>query len=214
VRQLLSDTLAAYAASPEIEPPPARSVIGPANARLEITEFFDTLCSHCAQLHETLLQLRQRLGPDAFSLAPHHYPLDPSCNPSVQREDSDPLHCIAARAHICAEGRPGALELSSELFHQQRSLTEPIILAAAEKVVPEAELETCMASPETAAKLAADVAWATAQGVRGTPFLLIGRKKALPFPPLIYALALTRGAASHPAFAALPAPQPLPEALR
>jgi serine/threonine-protein kinase len=71
-----------------------------------------------------------------------------------------------------------------------------------------------MASPETEAKLAADVAWATAQGVRGTPFLLINGRKALPFPPLIYALALTRGAPSHPAFAALPPAQPLPVALR
>ena len=57
-------------------------------------------------------------------------------------------------------------------------------------------------------------AWAMAQGVRGTPFVLIGKRKALPFPPLIYALALTRGSPTHPAFAALPPAQPLPVALR
>jgi len=214
VKQLLSDTLAAYAASPEIDPPPARAVIGPANARLQITEFFDTLCGHCAQMHETLVQLRQRFGADAFALSPHQFPLDPGCNPSVVREDSDPLHCIAARAHICAEGKPGAFDLAAALFKQQRALSEPIILAEAEKVVPKDELAACMASPETAAKLAADVAWATSQGVRGTPFLLIGKRKALPFPPLLYVLALTRGSATNPAFAALPPAQPLPAALR
>jgi serine/threonine-protein kinase len=214
VRQLLSDTLAAYAASPVIEPPPARTKIGPDDARLHIVEFFDTLCSHCAQLHETLVQLRQRFGPDAFQLSPHQFPLDPGCNPTVVRPDSDPLHCIAARAHICAEGRPGAFDLAAELFEKQRALTEPIILEAAEKVVPADALAACMASPDTAAKLSADVAWAAGQNVRGTPFLLIENRKALPFPPLLYVLALTRGASSHPAFAALPPAQPLPEALR
>jgi protein-disulfide isomerase/uncharacterized membrane protein len=213
-RQLLSDTLAAYAAEPEIEPPRARAVIGPPNARLHITEFFDTLCGHCAQFHELLVQLRQRLGPDAFALAAHQFPLDRSCNPNLSGDHSDPLHCTAARAHICVEGKAGAFDFAKELFAQQRSLSEAAILAAGEKIVPREDLVACMSSPETAAKLASDVAWATSQGVRGTPFVLINKRKALPFPPLIYALALARGAAAHPAFAALPPAQPLPAALR
>lgn len=214
VRQLLSDTLAAYAAGPLIAPPPSRASIGPADARLHIVEFFDTLCGHCAQLHETLVQLRQRFGPEAFQLSPHQFPLDPSCNKSVSRPDSDPLHCIAARAHICAEGQPGAFDLAAELFEKQRDLTEAIVVESASRAVPRDVLLACMASPETEAKLAADVDWAIAQGVRGTPFLLVEGRKTVPFPPLLYALALTRGSASHPAFAALPPPEPLPSALR
>ena len=210
VRQLLSDMLADYAASPVWDPPPARTVIGPPGARLVLTEWSDTLCSHCAQLHETLLQLQVRLGPDAFSLAPHYYPLDPSCNSSVTRDTSDPVICTSARVQICAEGRPGAFELTGELFRRQRELTEPLVRELAGRVVPPAELEACLRSPDTEQKLQDDIAWAVAHDIHGTPMLLVGGRKALAYPPLIYALALTRGSASHPEFAALPPPKPLP----
>ncbi len=210
VRQLMSDTLADYAASPVLEPPAPRSVIGPPNARLALTEWFDTLCGHCAQLHEVMLGLRERLGPDAWSLAPHHYPLDPSCNPSVKREQSNPLPCIAARAQICAEGRPGAHELTGELLSRQRELDEALVLEIAGRFVPPAELATCMAAAETEAKLQSDVAWAIEQDIHGTPMLLLGGRKVIPYPPLLYALALTRGSPTHPAFAGLPPPKPLP----
>jgi uncharacterized membrane protein/protein-disulfide isomerase len=210
VRQLMSDMLADYAASPAWEPPPPRTVIGPPGARLALTEWFDTLCSHCAQLHETLLKLQERLGPDTFSLAPHHYPLDPSCNSGVKRDDSNPLPCTAARAQICAEGRPGASELSGELFRRQAELDEPLLLEIAGRYVPPAELAVCMSATETEKKLQADIAWAIAHGIQGTPMLLIGGRKVLPYPPLLYALALTRGSPTHPAFAGLPPPQPLP----
>lgn len=210
VQQLLSDMLADYAASPVLEPPPARSVSGPPGARLVLTEWSDTLCSHCAELHEALVQLRDRMGPDAFSLAPHQYPLDPACNTSIQRQDSNPLPCLSARAQICAEGRPGAFEFTSELFRRQRELTELLVLELGVRVMPRAELDACIASPATEQKLQDDIAWAVAHDIQGTPMLLINGRKAIPFPPLIYALALTRGAPTHAVFAALPPPKPIP----
>lgn len=213
VRQLLSDTLADFASQPVLEPPPARTVIGPPGARLVLTEWSDTLCGHCAQLHQMLEQLQQRFGPDAFSLAPHYYPLDAACNASVQRDGSNPVPCASARVQICAEGRPGAFELTGELFRRQRELTEPLLLELASKVVPRAELDACLRTAETERKLQDDIAWAVAHDIHGTPLLLIGGRKALPFPPLIYALALTRGSPSHPEFAALPPPKPLPQHL-
>jgi len=211
-RQLLSDTLADYAASPVWEPPPPRTVIGPPNARLQLTEWSDILCSHCAQLHETLLQLQERFGPDALALAPHQYPLDPSCNASVKRDDSNPVPCLAARVQICAEGRAGAFDLTSELFHRQGELTESLVLELGARALPAAELEACVRSPETERKLQDDIRWAVEHDIHGTPMLLVNGRKTLPFPPLIYALALTRGAPSHGAFAALPPPKPIPHA--
>jgi serine/threonine-protein kinase len=210
VRQLISDMLADYAAHPAWTPPPPRAVIGPPGARLVLTEWFDTLCSHCAELHEALKQLRERLGSDTFSLASHHYPLDGSCNPNITRIDPDAVSCTSARAQICAEGRPGAFELSGELFANQRTLTAPLVLEIAGRYVPPAELAACMASPETEAKLQADIAWAQQHRIEGTPMVLINGRKVLPFPPLLYALALTRGSPTNPAFAALPPPKPLP----
>jgi protein-disulfide isomerase len=210
VKQLLSDTLADYAASPVLVPPTPRTVIGPPNARIALVEWSDTLCSHCAQLHDTLMQLRDRLGSDAFTLVPHQYPLDPSCNASVKRPETDPRPCLGARAQICAEGRPGALEFTTELFHRQRELTESLIYELAAPVMSRAELEACVASPVTEQKLQDDIAWAVANDIHGTPMLIVNGRKALPFPPLIYALALTRGSPAHPAFAALPPPKPIP----
>lgn len=209
-RQLLSDTLADYAASPAWEPPPPRTVIGPSNPRLVLVEWSDVLCSHCAQLHETLLDLQARFGADAFSLAPHYYPLDPACNTSVKRDETDPVPCLAARAQICAEGRPGAFELTSELFQRQRELNESLTLELTGRVVPGEELQACLRSPETERKLQDDIRWAVEHDIHGTPLLLVNGRKALAFPPLIYVLALTRGAPSHPAFAALPPPKPIP----
>jgi serine/threonine-protein kinase len=209
-KQLLSSTLAAYSAGPVLTPPPARTVIGPANPRLQITEWTDTLCGHCAQMHELLTQLRQRFGPDVFSLAPHQYPLDPSCNSGIAREESEPLRCLAARVQICAEGKPGEFEFVGSLFQNQTSLTEDKLYELAQPMGSRAELEACARAPETEKKLQEDIAWAHSHGIRGTPLLLINGREAIAFPPLIYALALARGAPTHPAYAALPPPQPLP----
>jgi protein-disulfide isomerase len=210
VKQLLSDTLAAYAAVPVVTPPPARSVIGPAEPRLAITEFTDTLCSHCAEMYQVLVALRSRFGPDVFSLAPHQYPLDPACNSAIKRDDSDPLRCLAARVQICTEGKPGDFEFIGELFSHQTSLTEEKLWELAAPMGSKQELETCASSPETERKLQADIAWAVAHGIKGTPFVFVGGRETIAFPPLLYVLALTRGAPSNPAFAVLPPARPLP----
>ncbi|MFI5316806.1 MAG: thioredoxin domain-containing protein [Myxococcota bacterium] len=209
-KQLLSDTLAAYAKGPVVVPPPARSVIGPANARLALTEFTDTLCTHCAETHEILLELRKRFGPDVFSLAPHQYPLDKACNKAIVRDESEPIRCLAARVKICSEGKPGEFELAGELFKNQESLTEEKVWELAAPLGPKEALAACVSSPETDKKLQDDIAWALAHGIRGTPFLFVGGRQAIAFPPLLYVLALTRGEPTHPAFASLPPPQPLP----
>ena len=210
VQQLLSDTLAAYSAAPVWTPPEPRVVIGAADARLAFTEFTDTLCSHCAQMYEVLVQLRQRFGPNAFSLAPHQYPLDPLCNPNVHVPQSQPIRCLAAKVQICTEGKPGDFEFVGELFRNQAKLDDELLWKLAEPMGGKAELEKCANSPETAKKLADDMAWATAHGIKGTPLLLVDGLEAIAFPPLIYVLALSRGAVTSPAYASLPSPQPLP----
>jgi len=211
-RQALSDTLAAYAASGEYELPPARVRIGPPTARIELTEFTDTLCGHCKQLHETLVELRRRFGESAFSVAPHQYPLDAACNAHVTA-DQDPLRCLAARLQICAEGKPGEFDFVGQLFQNQSSLSEPMVWQLAEPLGSRAELEACVKSPETETKLQSDIDWAARHGITGTPFLFVGRRLAIAYPPLLYVLAVTRGASSNPAFAVLPPPQPLPFAV-
>jgi protein-disulfide isomerase len=208
-KQLLSDTLAAYAAAQVVTLPPARVVIGPKYPRLALTEFTDTLCPHCAQMHEVLKELRLRFGPDAFSLEPHQYPLDSSCNKSVTGS-GNPLRCLAARVQICAEGAPNEFEFVGSLFENQNALDEPKLWELARVLGARADVEACAKSAETEKKLQDDIAWAQGHGIQGTPFLFIGGRQAVAFPPLLYVLSLTRGATTHPVYASLPPPQPLP----
>jgi protein-disulfide isomerase len=208
-QQLLSDTLAAYAAGPIVTLPPARTVIGPQFPRLVLTEFTDTLCSHCAELHKLLKELRRSFGPDAFSVAPHQYPLDSGCNRAIQGE-SNPVRCLAARVQICAEGAPNEFEFVGSLFENQATLDEARLWELARVLGPREDLEACAKSPETEKKLQDDIAWAQAHGIQGTPFLFIGGRQAIAFPPLLWMLALTRGATTHPVYASLPPPRPLP----
>ena len=61
---------------------------------------------------------------------------------------------------------------------------------------------------EWLAKLADDIAWATEHDIHGTPLVLLNGRPVAPFGPLLYALVLTSGDASHPVFAGLPEPRP------
>lgn len=188
--------------------------IGPPTARIQLTEFTDTLCGHCKQLHETLVELRRRFGESAFSVAPHQYPLDPSCNRNITGDkDPEPLRCLAARLQICAEGNPAGFDFAGKLFENQNGLSEAMAWQLAEPLGPRAELEACVKSTDTEKKLQSDISWAAAHGITGTPFLFVGRRQAIAYPPLLYVLALNRGAPSNPAFAALPPPRPLPFAV-
>jgi hypothetical protein len=69
-------------------------------------------------------------------------------------------------------------------------------------------LEACVASPETQAKLRADVDLAARYEIDGTPLVLLNGRKGTSFPPFLYAMILTGGRSDHPAFGNLPAPNP------
>jgi serine/threonine-protein kinase len=203
-RQALADSLAIYAASSPRSMPPSRDLHGPAGAPVQITEFTDALCPHCADLHRTLGQI-ERLAPEGrLAIDSRQYPLDASCNPAVQRS-GEPVRCAAARARVCLEGDPGARDLASALFDAQQGLTEERVLEIASRFRPRPELEACLASEETAARLRADVELADSFGIEGTPLVIVNGRKATSFGAFLYALALTRGEVDHPAFAALPA---------
>jgi serine/threonine-protein kinase len=65
-----------------------------------------------------------------------------------------------------------------------------------------------MASAATAAKLQDDIQLALRYELDGTPLVLVNGRKAVAFPPFLYAMVLTRGALDDPAFASLPPANP------
>jgi protein-disulfide isomerase/uncharacterized membrane protein len=205
LKQALADSLDAYrrAAARPVRTP--RTLVGPADAPVRITEFTDVLCTHCAELHKTLASLSQSLPQGSFSVESRQFPLDAECNPLVQRS-GDRARCLAARVKICMEGREGASDLTASLFENQKGLQPEGIFALAEPYRKRADLEGCVQSPDTAAKLSEDIRYAGEYNPDGTPIVLVNGRLGTSFGPFLYAMVLTRGGGDDPAFATLPAP--------
>jgi serine/threonine-protein kinase len=206
-QQALSDSLAAFEQS---EPRPVReprALIGAPDAPVRITEFTDPLCSHCATLHRTLGQLRERVPVDSLALESRQFPLDGACNPQVPQRASDPIRCVAARAMICMEGRPESFDFASKIFEHQDELSANRIYGFAEPAIERAELRRCMAAEETEAKLQDDIAWALEHEIRGTPLVLLNGREAPAVDVFLYAMVLTLGDEHHPIFEKLPTPR-------
>jgi serine/threonine-protein kinase len=207
LRQTLSDSLHIYRSGFAIPPGPARALQGSADAPLRITDFTDIRCGHCAELHETLAALGREARASSFSVEPRQFPLDGACNPYI-RQSSDPVRCLAARARICVEGLPGAMDYAARLFARQATLTAAEVYTLADGLMARPRLEACVASPETQAKLRADVDLAAKYDIDGTPLVLLNGRKGTSFPPFLYAMILTGGRSDHPAFGTLPAANP------
>ena len=207
LRQTLADSLHQYRHGIAVPSGPPRTLIGSASAPLRITDFTDIRCSHCAELHETLAALEREAPAGSFSVEPRQFPLDGECNPYVRR-GQDPVRCLAARARICVEGRPGAMAYAGRLFGKQETLSTADVYALAEGVMPRRELEACVGRAETSEKLQSDIELAARYQIDGTPLVLVNGRKATSFPPFLYAMVLTGGRTDHPAFATLPAANP------
>ena len=207
LQQGLSNSLAVYrnAAPLPVEAP--RALEGPSSAPVLITEFTDTLCSHCAELHLTFEYLKGALPAGSFSIDKRQYPLDGNCNSDLPVRGPETVRCLAARAKICLEGSPDGSTLAADLYREQRSLTMERVYALAAPFLSRPELDACTTSSETATKLSEDVAFASRYNPRGTPLVLINGRQGSAFGPFLYAMILTGGDASDPAFDGLPEPR-------
>ncbi len=207
LKQVLSDSLHVYRTSAAVALPPPRSLDGPPQAPVRITEFTDVRCEHCAELRETLDALRGSLPAGSFSVEPRQFPLDGECNPLVQGR-SDPVRCLVAKARICLENRPGAAAFTRATFERQATLTREQVLELAAPHLARGELEACVASEDARRKLEDDVALASRFDSDGTPIVVVNGRKGTSFGPFLYAMVLTGGADAHPAFESLPPPNP------
>jgi protein-disulfide isomerase len=206
--QALSDELQEFRGR---EPGPLReprALIGSSMAALRITDFADLMCSHCASLHRTLEQVRALASEGSIAIESRYFPLDGKCNPQIKGRTEEGVRCIAARALICLEGEPEVFEYAGRLYAGQRTLTGDRVYEVLGPLRDRAQLELCVDDPMTHAKLREDIEWAQANGITGTPLVLVNGRRASAFPPLLYALALAAGNPDHPAFAELPAPSP------
>ncbi len=207
LKQALADSLDAYRRSTARPVRTPRTLLGPADAPVRITEFTDVLCTHCAELHKTLASLRQSLPEGSFAVESRQFPLDAECNPLVRRS-GEPVRCVASKVKICMEGRRGELDLTAALFENQKGLQPDGVYALAEPYRKRGDLDACVQSADTATKLGDDVRYAGEYNPEGTPIVLVNGRLGTAFGPFLYAMVLTRGGADDPAFAALPSPTP------
>ncbi|GAB4558727.1 MAG: hypothetical protein Tsb0020_03950 [Haliangiales bacterium] len=207
---LMASALRDYKAAPDVEQRPVRSLHGPKDAPVRITDFTDVLCSHCANLYRAFDELKGQVPEGSYSIEPRQFPLDGACNPTIPNKSSgESVRCTAAKAQICLEDSPHGHEFASKLFANQRQLRSvDKIYELAAPYIDRQRLDACMANPATDSKLLTDITYAKEHDLHGTPLVLINGRKASAFPLFLFAMILTGGDADHPAFASLPEPPP------
>lgn len=148
---------------------------------LVVYEYTDYECPYCARVYEERRTLAIRPG---TRFVRRHFPLNPACNPAVDRL-VHPSACDLARAAICAETQGRLAEMESLLFANQRERA-PIESLARRAGLDMGSFTACLTTPETAQRLAADVEAGRRDGVRATPSLVVGgRVYAGTLPPEI-----------------------------
>lgn len=189
-----------------------RLTFGSPGASLQLVEWVDLLCPHCARFHQALDQIIDATPGKSWNLETHYFPLDSECNPGIQRTDGTGVHCLAAKVLICSAGQTDEHQLRSALFANQTSLKPELVwqLATHDDAEKRTALEQCVNSQATQDSLAKDIADADVYEIRGTPFLVINGRPAPGLPLLLYALILAGGDPMHPAFDNLPTPRPPP----
>ncbi len=96
--------------------------------------------------------------------------------------------------------------MQEQLFAEQQELSPERVLGLARP--GRADLQQCMDSPDTAKKLAEDIAYAEQFHISGTPLVVVNGREAAAVPMFLYALAMTKGNPDDPAWSKLPPPQP------
>ncbi|MGA9524950.1 MAG: thioredoxin domain-containing protein, partial [Myxococcaceae bacterium] len=207
-KQRLSNWMTLYRENkaPSGTAPAPRRLYGPADAKMKMVEWVDIRCGHCKNLNDTMNELKRAAPEGSFSLEARNFPLDSECNSHVQMSDGQGVRCTAAKAMICLEPTKDYWELRNSLFGAFSSLTkEKVLELASAGSMKRPELEACIASPDTAAKLKEDVDYAMKYNLQGTPLVVVNGREGFPGPTFLYTMALTGAEATSPAFNALPA---------
>ena len=162
---------------------------GPKSAPITIVEFSDFQCPFC-RLGALGLNTVINRYPDQVRVVFRNYPLDPICNPEVQRSMHQ-FACEEARTVLCAHRQGKFKETYESFFEHQAGLSaqgpnSPLEMAKAEGVSAEG-LATCLNSPEISTAISKDIQEAKRLGIISTPtFFVNGRKVEGVRPPSIW----------------------------
>jgi protein-disulfide isomerase/uncharacterized membrane protein len=174
----LHEKLSAFYQQPliSIESDPAWPVWGNPSAKVVIVEFSEFQCPFCRLAAFGVRPYLQEFR-DSIRYSFVNFPLDSACNDAMPIA-MHPLACMAAKASVCAQKFGDFWRFHDDLFRNQQSLSEDVILALATKRGwKRDEFAACMAAPETAARVKEDIAAGRRVSVSGTPTILLNGRK-------------------------------------
>jgi len=162
-----------YAQTPsDIDVDPEWAVWGNPDAGVTIVEFSEYQCPFCRMAAFGVKPFLHEFKDDVRYFFVN-FPLDPSCNDQVKR----PMHafaCFAAKAGICAQKAGRFWKFHDELFREQRELSQKRILDIAESMgMDRGEMQECIDSAETGARLRREVEEGQKIHVSGTPSIYL-----------------------------------------
>lgn len=149
-------------------------------AAIKMVIFSDFECPACKALSEQVPLIISKYG-NNVDIAYYFYPLDNSCNPSMQR----PLHQYACNAAYAAVCMPSAdfFQVHEHIFKNQDKMEAGFV----DEYIKQNKLDACVKNPETKDKVAKLIAAATPFNVQSTPTFLVNGVKiegVLPFDQL------------------------------
>jgi uncharacterized membrane protein/protein-disulfide isomerase len=142
-------------------------------AKVLIVKFNDYQCPACAQAHEAYKGLIKELmdaHPGQIRSITVDYPLEPECNPNLQR-NLHPAACDAAAAVRMARPLGKAEEVEDWLYNNQAAMTPETVRAAARRIAGITDFDARY--PAVLREVQRDVATGTANRVTSTPTYFI-----------------------------------------
>jgi protein-disulfide isomerase/uncharacterized membrane protein len=149
-------------------------VMGDRNAKIQLVEFADFECPHCAMVAP---QLKELLSANpTVNLRFKHYPISNICNPNVGAEGHANA-CLAATATDCALKQGKFWEMNSIVFKNQNYLSRKDIefMAEAQVKLDMPQFKACLNDEggNVLKGIQSDIQAAETVGVTGTPSIYI-----------------------------------------
>ena len=148
---------------------------GAKNAIITILNFSDFQCPYCkkAAINFKTFYIKNKKD---IHFVYRHYPLDPSCNPTIK--DGMFLSCKIAAAAECAGQQGKFYEMHDRAFDMQKNMSSSKLKELSEDMnLNMAEYEACITNPETQKKIQQDISFAELANIQATPTFIINGKK-------------------------------------
>jgi protein-disulfide isomerase/uncharacterized membrane protein len=161
------DLSTAYANRADVPLEGDEPFLGNPNGKIQIVEYADFLCPHCAQAFPIMHQLVEA-NPE-IGLRFRAFPLTGECNP-VTAPGNHPERCRAAMAAQCATDQGRFWDYAGLLFANQHQMSEELIATAAAQVGLDLDrFSACLQDPRTLEQVQRDGVSGGQLQIYGTP---------------------------------------------